>query len=79
MPACFNAAAGHVVPLQRLGTSSYQRTTEGVPGPSTVCWVQTPFAPATSGSDIATAWVRRVSIESRTLLLLGCGTLSGNV
>ena len=79
MPACFSAPAGHVVPLQRLGTSSYQRTTDGVPGPSTVCWVQTPLAPAASGSDIATPWVRRVSLESRTLLLLGCGTLSGNV
>ena len=77
VPACLSAAAGQVIPLHRLGTSSYQRTTEGAPGPSTVCWVHTPFAPETSGSDMATAWVRRVSSESRTRLLLGCGTFNG--
>ena len=78
VPACLSADPGHVTPLQRLGTNSYHRAIDGVPGPSTVCWVQMPFAPAASGSLIPMAWVSRVSLESSTRLLLGCGTLSGN-
>src|SRR5207248_9028659 len=59
------------------GSSSYQRSTERPPGPSIVCCVQTASAPLASGSACATACVSRVSDESSTSLVPGCGTGAG--
>src|SRR5436309_686812 len=61
------------------GFSSYHRTTDGPAlGPATVCCVQIPSPPMV-GSKTAFACVKRVSLESITSLVLGCGTFAGKL
>src|SRR4051812_49377581 len=76
-PCCRLAAAAHAPAAHCDGSSSYHRTIERPPVPMIVWFVQIVTSFANRGSAAAIACGSRVSFESSTAPVPGCGTDAG--